>query len=103
MMSELEEFKALLNKDIGFCDGWQELLDIGYDLDGYETISREEGENRRWARQVTLITKSPTGKLYRWSYDEGLTENQDNEFDDRGIIEVKAVTKTVVVTKYVPV
>lgn len=104
-MSELEEFKALLVKSIGkYFQGWSELTETDWELDGYLTIADWEGDEGRWSRTEFVVTKSPTGKLYKWQWERGLTENQDDAFSEFSpIVEVKPITKTIVVTEYEPI
>lgn len=96
---EVAAFAAILTED------YIELADVGDQVDGFETVERTAGEPRRWFRAITLITRAPSGQHYRWRYDEGLTENQDNEGPAENgeptITPVRAVEETVVVTKWV--
>lgn len=63
---------------------------------GIETI---EGENRRWSRTNITIVKIDE-KFYQLEWEEGLTEMQENRFDDQEADEVIQVEETVVVKKW---
>ncbi|MBM4707957.1 hypothetical protein GS982_01175 [Rhodococcus hoagii] len=70
--SERDQLQALLEDD------YFELCEVDYEWDGFVTVAREEGDNRRWSRYNTIVTRGPSGQYYRWGYDEGLTEYQEN-------------------------
>lgn len=59
-------------------------------------IYREEGENRRWYRAVEVIIQIHD-KYFSISYDEGLTENQESEFDSQPV-EVERIEETKTIT-----
>lgn len=61
---------------------------------------RKEHEKRRWSRWVDVVVKLEN-RFFRVGYDEGLTEMQDNEYDDTSIEEVVPVETTIVVTDWV--
>lgn len=61
---------------------------------------REEHENRRWSRWVDVVVKLED-RYFMVGYDEGLTEMQENEYDDTSIVEVMPVEKTIVVIDWV--
>lgn len=97
-MTELEEFTALLQEQHGRYENWQYLNGEGDELNGYVTVATEIVDERRWHRSCEVITRSPTGKLYRWSYDD--CYNGDGE-DVRYFTEVVEVEKKMVeVTTY---
>ena len=73
----------------------------GEDEDG-EVIETIEGESRRWLRSNTTIVKHKD-KFYSLYYDQGLTECQENEFEDQDAPEVKQVEKTTIVKSWVRV
>lgn len=62
-------------------------------------IERINGENRRWSRSVQSILEIG-GRYFGVTWEEGLTEMQENEFYCSSIIEVQKVTKTIVVTEW---
>lgn len=105
MISELETLHALLKaKDPKAWFGqWSELSDVGYKLEGFETVARVEGEDRRWSRRITVITRGPSGKFYSWDYEHGLTESQESDYHGDAPVEVEPHTRPVVVTDWVPV
>lgn len=67
----------------------------GYDID------TQYGDNRRWSRSVTTIIEL-NGRYFSISWEEGLTEYQDNEYNSQPV-EVKKHTyeKTITVTEWV--
>jgi hypothetical protein len=67
------------------------------------------GENRRWSRSNITIIKW-AGKFYELSWEEGLTESQDNEFfiQDNEFFkqdapEVICQEETIVINKWVKI
>lgn len=93
-MTELDTLKALLASQDTSATGrysheaYRTLTAVGDERDGFATVDREEHESRRWSRAVTLITQGPSGAYYRWGYDEGLTEMQDDERYSDDVVEV---------------
>lgn len=76
-----------------------ELCDIIFEFE----VEKEEGENRRWSRSVTTISKIGD-RYFSTDWEEGLTECQDNEFWNQPIeVEMKTYEKTITVTKWIPV
>lgn len=75
----------------------EELTELiwGYDVD------TQYGDNRRWSRSVTTIIEL-NGRYFSISWEEGLTEYQDNEYNSQPV-EVKKHTyeKTIAVTEWV--
>lgn len=81
----------------------EQVQDLAYgdDINGFEFIAEVEGEDRRWSRTIQVIAKhTESGKLYSVEYEQGLTEMQENEYEDQEAKEVEPVTKTVVTTTY---
>jgi len=70
----------------------------------YNSLYDEEGEDRRWSRSMFSVGEIE-GKFYGVVWEKGLTENQDNEFWEQEVDEVKEVKeeKTIIVTKWIPV
>ncbi len=68
-----------------------------------EVIETIEGEDRRWSRTNITIIKHIKGKFYELYWEHGLTENQENEFEDQDAPEVKQVEKTTIVKSWVRV
>ena len=62
-----------------------------------ETI---HGENRRWSRTNTTIVEYE-GKFYDLFWEDGLTEGQDNYYEEQDSNEVVLVEKTIVVKEWV--
>lgn len=60
--------------------------------------ARVEEEDRRWSRQVNIIFKVNNERFFRIWYDKGLTELQDNEYEEQIAVEVEPKTRTVVET-----
>lgn len=52
----------------------------GNEVDGWTWVAEEEGEDRRWSRSNMVVIKDPDGGLWAFDYEEGLTENRDNEY-----------------------
>ena len=48
-------------------------------ISNFSEVHREEGENRRWSKSVLSVIDID-GDLYAIEWEEGLTENQENEF-----------------------
>jgi hypothetical protein len=94
-LSELDRLKELLE------ESWSELE---YFEDGFKNVDRIEGEPRRWTRTIQVITRGPSGQHYRWEYEEGLTENQEDlgpgEYYPLKIELVYPFTKTIEVTEW---
>lgn len=66
--------------------------------DSFEEVSREEGENRRWSRIVTIVRKVDD-RYFEISYDQGLTESQEDSYDyqpEEVFRHEEVITKTVV-------
>lgn len=84
----------------------EQVQELGYgeDIDGFDFIWETEGEDRRWSRTMYVVAKhTETGKFYQVEYEQGLTEMQENMYEDQEGKEMKKVTKTVpahVVTSY---
>lgn len=74
-------------------DKWKYLIYEG------EEIDRVEEEDRRWSRWVEVIIRWKD-KYYSIGYDEGLTECQEDDYSNSGIIEVKPVKKMVEITEW---
>jgi hypothetical protein len=67
----------------------------------FEEIEREYGDNRRWSRSVTSIVKI-NNRYFCIEWENGLTENQPNEFYDQPYeVEKKTYEKTIVVTEWI--
>lgn len=71
--------------------------------EGFEVVDRQEGDARRWSQWVRIFIKAPSGKFYEWGYDQGLTEYQENEYEDNRVREVIPKDKTVVVRTWIKV
>ena len=61
-------------------------------------VGEEEDEPRRWYSRVEVIFKVNNERFFRVWYDRGLTELQDNEFEEQVAVEVEPKTRTVVET-----
>ena len=76
-----------------------ELCDIIFE---YE-IEREYGDNRRWSRSVTTVSQIGD-RYFSTDWEEGLTESQENEYDDYPIeVEKKTYKKTITVTEWIKI
>lgn len=72
----------------------------GDNHEGFEVVAREEGDDRRWSKMVYIVIKAPSGKYFRWNYDQGLTEYQPNDYESGTVEEVERVEKTVIVLEW---
>lgn len=61
-------------------------------------VEEEEDEARRWYSRTEVIFKVNNERFFRVWYDRGLTELQDNEFEEQVAVEVEPKTRTVVET-----
>ena len=61
-----------------------------------------EGEARRWSSTNTSVV-TIDDKQYELYYEHGLTEMQENEYEEQEAPEVKKVKETVVIEKWVNV
>jgi hypothetical protein len=98
--TETDALAALLRTD------WMELRDVeDFDIDGFRTVARIDGENRSWTRTVAVVTRGPSGQHYRWHFEEGLSEDHPDfgpaERGEPTITPVHPVEETIVVTKWV--
>jgi hypothetical protein len=68
-------------------------------------VDRIEGENRRWSRRVTSIVEADDGKFYKINWEQGLTENQENDYNagEYPEVEKKTYEKTITVSEWVKV
>jgi len=64
-----------------------------------EGVDEIVGEDRRWSRTNTTIVKIDN-KFYSIYWEQGLTENQENEYEAQDAPEVQQVEKTIVVTNW---
>ncbi|MEV6219763.1 hypothetical protein [Nocardia sp. NPDC051833] len=99
--TEIDQLKALITDD-----EWHDLTykdDEG--VDGFVFMEAKDGEDRRWLRTVTVITRGPSGQHYAWDYEHGLTENQENqkpgEYYPLRLVPVRSVEETVIVRRWV--
>ena len=67
----------------------------------YESDSVDDGEDGRWQRYITSVFEFE-GRLFAFNWAQGLTESQDDSFDEQPF-EVIKTEKTVVVVEYLPV
>ncbi len=89
-----QEFLEKFDKGEKFSE--RELDSLRWGLDEVETIY---GENNRWSRSAKTIF-DVQGRLFALDWEEGLTENQENEFFNQPY-EVEKRTKTIVVNEYI--
>ena len=89
-----QEFLEKFDKGETFSE--RELNALRWELNEVETIY---GGNRRWSRSAQTIF-NVNGRLFALDWEEGLTENQENEFFNQPY-EVEKRTKTIVVNEYV--
>jgi hypothetical protein len=91
--------EIILNKiDSGEKLNKSELSNLVWD---FEEVDCEYGDNRRWSRSVTSIVKI-NDRFFCIKWENGLTENQENEFYDQPYeVEKKTYEKTITVTEWV--
>lgn len=75
----IEEFKEIVQKE------WYALTYPGDSLsskDGgmYTVLDREEVGSKRWTNVIQVVVEFPDGRLFAWTYEEGATEYQENEY-----------------------
>lgn len=90
-MEELLE--RLYNGEREFTE--EERADFVWETD---RIGKDQGQEGRWTRFVTVYFKYK-GKYFGISYEEGLTEYQENSFDYNPF-EVKPYEETITITRY---
>ncbi len=96
-LTELEQLKALIDT------GWKNFA-YGDDGDGFNHITNEEGDDRRWSRTITTIVQSEATELfYAFDWEHGLTEVQENECDWPDVRQVERRERVVTVVDYVEV
>ena len=74
-------------------DEWKFLIHEG------DKVAVVEDDPSRWYKWVEVIVRWKD-KYYSIGYDEGLTECQEDEYYNSGIVEVKPVKKMVEVTEW---
>ena len=74
MTNELIPLVEILREDFAA------LASPGDECDGYETVDQSIHTEHDWYTIINVVTKSPSGKLYRWRYSEGKTEHQESEY-----------------------
>lgn len=79
----------------------EEVRDLVYgDSEKGSVVDTTEGENRRWSRTNIAIVEV-SGKFYQLYWEQGLTESQENDFEDQDGPEVKKVSRAVIVNNWV--
>jgi len=61
-------------------------------MDGVEWVEEIEGENRRWTRTNEIILKAD-GRFFSITFEDGLTEGQEDEFYEQVADEVERKEK----------
>lgn len=92
--TEQQQLEALLEAD------WKQFA-FGYPPEGWEHVADEEHDSGRWSTFMSTIVRGPSGQLYGFQWDRGLTEYQEHSCEWPDVRKVTAVTKTIVVTEYV--
>lgn len=79
----------------------KELKEICYNFIPYETIY--EDNNRRWSRTVTNIYSDIiSSRYFALTYDQGLTEDQEDEFYEQPReVQKRVITRTVEVIDWI--
>lgn len=71
------------------------------DHEDFDIVEEIGGEARRWSSTDVVIAKHiETGKYYELTWENGLTEMQENEFYAQDAPEVKKITKTIETTSW---
>jgi len=90
-----QEFLERFDKGEKFSES--ELDSLRWEFNEVETIY---GDNKRWSRFAQTIFEVQ-GRLFALDWEEGLTENQENEFFNQPY-EVEKRTKVIEVDEYAP-
>ena len=93
-MSEIEDLKKELD------EYWDSLISVG-DGDQFVTVDVVEDRESRWGTYMSVISRGPSGQLYRWNFFSGATEMQENVREDETVVPVRAVEKQITITTYV--
>lgn len=91
--------EVILNKiDSGEKLNKSEISDLVWE---FEEVDRKYGDNRRWSRSVTSIVKV-NNRFFCVEWENGLTENQENEFYSQPYeVEKKTYKKTITITEWI--
>ena len=104
-MNEFEALKKYLDAGSGYSRGyrnmaWQGDVDQIDGIDGeFKVVDRTEGDHGRWTQVISVVIQTPSGRLYRYEYEEGLTEYQEDDYDGN-LVEVLPHVQTITVTEY---
>lgn len=91
--------KAVMKLDLGEKLKENEIRNLLYNSD---EVYQEKDEDRRWSRSVTTVVRI-NDKLYAIEWEEGLTENQENEFYNQPYeVELEQKPVTIIQTVIVP-
>jgi len=101
----LQELKEILTEDYFILAAENDELQSEVDPDkSFVTVHSESQGKRRWTEGFEVVTKLPDGRFFRWEYEEGNTESQDNigpaEYGDPELTEVFEHKKVTVVYEY---
>jgi hypothetical protein len=97
-LTEAQELLDLLQKEYSvYNSGWRELSWKGAELEGWETVDIKSLGSGRWSEYFDVITRSPAGNYYKWSYESGLTEYQEDYFAGEPPVRVFEDEETIVV------
>ena len=68
-----------------------------YSKDDIREIERGVIDMRRWTRTIEIVFKvNATSKVYSVSFEQGLTERQENEYEEQYAIEMEPCVETVI-------
>lgn len=107
-MNEFEALKKYLDSGSGYQKGYRNMAWQGDEitLDGIDgkfvVADRIEGDSGRWTQVISVVILSPSAHLYRFEYEEGLTEYQEDDYDGN-LVEVTAEKRLVEVVEYTAV
>lgn len=103
---QVKELKDFLSTD-DFYDLTREGDTVELDSGIFTTIKTIYIDNLRWTKIIDVITQIPEGSLFKWTFEDALTENSEcigpAEYGTPELIEVQAVEKTITIINYVPV
>lgn len=101
----LKELKEFITEDyISLMDEGDELESEIDPSKSFVTVKVTSQGKRRWTEGFEVVTKTPDGRFFRWEFEEGNTEDQENtgpaEYGEPELTEVFEHKKVTVVYSY---
>jgi len=101
----LQELKEILTEDYFALKYEGDELESEIDPEkSFVTVKLTSQGKRRWTEGFEVITKLPDGRFFRWEFEEGNTEDQENigpsEYGEPELTEVFEHKKVTVVYEY---